>query len=298
MPHSQAILSLGFVVLAMVLFAGGKQRVDVVALAILALLLVAGLIRPDQALHGFASPATATVAAMFVMSAGLVRTGLVQWLARRLDLLAGKSEGRLILVLCVTIALLSAFIVNTATVAVFIPVAIALAKSRKVSPSRVLIPLSFASQFGGVCTLIGTSTNILVNSIAVGRGLPAFGLFEFAPLGAAMSVVGIGYLLLVTRWLLPKRKGEAQQVDKYRLADYLAELRVQEESLLVGQTWREAVVAQRGKARKAPEARVELVKLVRAEQATWRPLRTKIRAGDISAGRVRPAARSRRDHPG
>lgn len=272
MSDINLIMVLAIIAVAMGLFISGKLRVDLVALCVLAALLVLGLIRPDQALYGFANQATATVAAMFVLSAGLVRTGLVQWLARRIDDLAGKKESQLILVLCVFISFLSAFIVNTATVAIFIPIAIVLAKGRKISTSRVLMPLSFASQFGGVCTLIGTSTNILVNSIAVEKGLAPFGLFEFAPLGIAMSLVGIGYLLIVTRWL-PKRKGEVEQMDKYRLADYLAELRVTQKSPLIGKTWEQSKVSR--------DTKVELTNIFRGEKATSRPAKTKIRENDL-----------------
>ncbi len=231
MPGSEHMLILAVVLGAMILFVSNKLRVDLVALCVLAVLLISGIIKPEQALYGFANPATATVAAMFVLSAGLARTGFVEWLARSIDRIAGKSPQQLVFVLCIAIGLLSAFIVNTATVAIFIPVAISLAKSRQISPSRVLIPLSYASQFGGVCTLVGTSTNILVNSIAVSNGLERFGLFEFAPLGLIMSAVGIIFLVLVAGVLLPKRKGEYQKLDKYRLVDYLIELRVKEKSL-------------------------------------------------------------------
>lgn len=273
MPDINLIMVLAVVAVAMGLFISGKLRVDLIALCVLLALLVLGLIKTDQALVGFTNPATATIAAMFVLSAGLVRTGSVQWLARQLDRVAGKKEARLILVLCVTIAALSAFIVNTATVAIFIPVAIVLAKTRNISTSRVLIPLSFASQFGGVCTLIGTSTNILVNSIAVGKGLPPFGIFEFAPLGLAMCVVGILYLIIATPRLLPKRKGEVEQVDKYRLADYLAELRVTGNSPLIGNIWE--------KSKASRDTKVDLTNLLRDDKATSRPARTKIREGDL-----------------
>ena len=232
-----------------------------------------GLIDTNQALYGFANQATATIAAMFVLSAGLVRTGLVDWLARKIDKLAGNSESSLIFTLCITIAALSAFIVNTATVAIFIPIAITLARTRKISPSRVLIPLSFASQFGGVCTLIGTSTNILVNSIAVDSGMGAFGIFEFAPLGLAMAAAGIIYLMFTTKLLLPKRKEEIQQVDRYRLADYLAEVRVTENSPLIGKNWEENEISS--------EPDVDLANLIRNDKATSHPSRTKIRENDI-----------------
>jgi di/tricarboxylate transporter len=273
MPDTNIIITLGILVVAMIFFIVGKLRVDVVALCVLLALLLAGQISAEQALYGFANPATATVAAMFVLSAGLVRTGLVEWLARRIDRLAGKTESRLIMVLCITIAVISAFVVNTATVAIFIPVAIVLARSRKISASRVLIPLSFASQFGGVCTLIGTSTNILVNSIAVKSEMSPFGLFEFAPLGIAMAITGVIYLMFATRWLLPKRREDAQVVDKFRLADYLTEVRVSDSSPLIGETWEKSPISS--------EAYVTLTNVIRNDKPTSRPARTKIRAGDI-----------------
>lgn len=273
MPGTENILVLAVIAGAMVLFVTEKLRVDLVALCVLVALLLLGLIRPEQALYGFASPATATVAAMFVLSAGLVRTGLVEWIGRRIDAFAGRTQTQFVFVLCLTIAALSAFVVNTATVAIFIPVAIALAKARKISPSRVLIPLSFASQFGGVCTLIGTSTNILVNSIAISNGLAGFHLFEFAPLGLVMSGVGIVYLLSVANWLLPKRKGEYQQIDKYRLVDYLAEFRVKKKSPLVNTTWESD--------RPKDLSTIDLIKIIRGKKATWRASATKIKEGDI-----------------
>ncbi len=273
MPTLSNILCLTVVACAMVLFILEKLRVDLVALCVLVLLIILRLIRPEQALYGFANPATATVACMFVISAGLARTGFVDWIGRFIDKIAGKAETQLILVLCITIAILSAFIVNTATVAIFIPVTIALAKTRRIQASRVLIPLSYASQFGGVCTLIGTSTNILVNSIATSNGIPGFNLFEFAKLGLVMSGVGIVYLILVAKWLLPKRKGKQEQIDKYRLSDYFVELKVKEDSPLIGKTW---------KKNKSDDIKdIELIKLIRGKKATWSAKDTKIKEDDI-----------------
>ena len=273
MPGTSIITTLAVLVASMGTFIFTRLRVDLTAMCILLALVLLGLIDTNQALYGFANQATATIAAMFVLSAGLVRTGLVDWLARKIDKLAGNSESSLIFTLCITIAALSAFIVNTATVAIFIPIAITLARTRKISPSRVLIPLSFASQFGGVCTLIGTSTNILVNSIAVDSGMGAFGIFEFAPLGLAMAAAGIIYLMFTTKLLLPKRKEELQQVDRYRLADYLAEVRVTENSPLIGKNWEENEISS--------EPDVDLANLIRNDKATSHPSRTKIRENDI-----------------
>ena len=261
------------VIAAMGFFIWGRFRVDVIALCVLVVLFVLDLITPKQAVYGFANQATITIAAMFVLSAGLLRTGIIEWAARHLDRLAGKTEIRLLLVLCLTIAFLSAFIINTATVAIFIPVAMVLAKSRKIASSRVLIPLSFASQFGGVCTLIGTSTNLIVNAIAVDRGLPPFGFFEFLPLGLAMVGAGIVYLIAVGHWLLPIRKGEDEQVDRYRLADYLVEMQVQEKSPLIGAAWEKSDIA--------AEENVELSSLLRGTKALAGPARAKIHEEDV-----------------
>jgi len=261
------------VVAAMAMFVWNKVRIDVVALCVLVALFAGRFITPEQVLYGFANQATLTIAAMFVLSAGLVRTGLVEWAARQLDRIAGRTELRLMLVLSLTAAILSAFLINAAIVAIFIPVAMVLARSRKIAASRILIPLSYASQFGGVCTLVGTSTNLIVNSIAVDRGLAPFGFFEFLPLGLAMVGAGMVYLVAVGHWLLPVRKGEAEQVDRYRLADYLAEMQVGEKSPLVDQTWDQSKVE--------GETKVELANLLRGARAVSRPAQTVIRPDDI-----------------
>ncbi len=258
---------------AMAMFVWNKIRIDIVAMCVLVALFVLDLIEPEQVLYGLANQATVTVASMFVISAGLVRTGLVEWAARHLDRLAGKTELRLMIILSLTAAILSAFILNAAIVAIFIPVSMVLAKSRKIASSRILIPLSFASQFGGVCTLVGTSTNLIVNSIAVEKGLEPFGFFDFLPLGLAMVGAGTVYLAAVGHWLLPVRKGEEEQIDRYRLADYLAELQVDEKSPLIGKTWEESKIT--------TETKVELANLLRGTRAVTRPNRTRIKAGDI-----------------
>jgi len=273
MPSFDNILVLAVVAGTVTVFVTEKIRVDLAALCVLVVLLLLGLIKSGQALDGFANPATATVAAMFVLSAGLVRTGFVEWLARRIDKLAGKGQTQLILVLCLTIAAISAFVVNTATVAIFIPVAIALAKARRIPISYVLIPLSFASQFGGVCTLIGTSTNILVNAFAVSNGLSGFGLFEFAPLGLVISAIGIVYLTSIAGWLLPRREGTYQQTDKYLLSDYLVELTVKKNSPLIAGTW------EKGTSKDGTD--INLIKIIRGRKATWRASATKIKESDI-----------------
>jgi di/tricarboxylate transporter len=267
------ILVTVILVVAMAMFIWGRIRIDVIGLGVLVALFLLQLISPKQVLEGFANSATVTIASMFVISAGMERTGLVDWVARLLDRIAGKTRARLVVVLALTAALLSGFIINTAIVAVFIPVSMVLARGRNIAASKVLIPLSFASQFGGVCTLVGTTTNLIVNEIVIDRGLEPFGFFEFLPLGLAMAGAGIVYLVLLSGWLLPSRSAQAEGLDRARLADYFAEMEVTEKSSLIGQKWKGAGVEK--------EQKVKLANLLRAGKAVSKPPRTVIREGDV-----------------
>ena len=197
-----AILTLLVLVGAVVLFVTEKLPVDVVAMLVLASLLVLGLVTPVEALSGFSSEATITVAAMFVLSAGLAHTGALASLGRLFGRV--KNGFLFMLLLMLIVGPISAFVNNTAAVAVLLPLVLAASAANKQSPSQILIPMSYAAQMGGVCTLIGTSTNLLVNSLAKDLGHPGFGLFDFAPVGLITMAVGFVYLLLMRRWLLPK----------------------------------------------------------------------------------------------
>lgn len=212
---------------AVILFVTEKIPVDVVALLVLSSLLVFGVLTPTQALSGFSSPATLTVAAMFVLSAGLQASGALRGLG---NALAQIRRGWLFgLVMMGLVALVSAFINNTAAVAVLLPIVIAATVQNGKPPSKFLIPLSFAAQFGGVCTLVGTSTNLLVDSLARQSGHAGFGLFEFTQLGVIFVFVGIVYLALVGRFLLPDL-GIPEQEDGDRRGRFLVELHVPQKS--------------------------------------------------------------------
>ena len=273
MQDVNTILVAVILVAAMGMFVWGRVRIDIVGLGVLVALFLLQLISPDQVLYGFANSATVTIASMFVISAGMARTGLVEWAARRLDGIAGRGRMRLVLVLVLTAALLSGFILNTAVVAIFIPVAVVLSRSRNLAASKVLIPLSFASQFGGVCTLVGTTTNLIVNDIIVKQGQEPFGFFEFLPLGLAMVGAGIVYLVFLGGWLLPSRSAQSEGMDKARLADYFAEMEVMQKSPLIGQKWQEAKLEE--------QAKVRLANLIRDGKCVSKPPRTVIREGDV-----------------
>ncbi len=190
---------------SLVMFVREWVSVDVTALLGLAVLLVTGVLEPDDALAGFANPAVITVAAMFVLSEGLSRTGAVNGITRAISGLAGSSGRGFAVLALVIVMTTSAFINNTAIVVLFIPVMLNLARRFRTAPSKLLIPISYVSILGGTCTLIGTSTNLLVDSVAREHGQPGFGMFEFGQVGAIVATVGFLYILLVAPKLLPER---------------------------------------------------------------------------------------------
>lgn len=236
----EIVLVLAILAAAVACFATERLPVDLVALLVLSALLGSGVLTPEQAVSGFSNTATVTVAAMFVLSAGLARTGVVNLLGRRLAGVGRLGFRPALVALMVLIGVVSAFINNTAAVAIFLPVVIGLARDMGISPSKLLIPLSFASMFGGVCTLIGTSTNILVSSIAEQHGQAPFGMFELSPLGLVLFATGGLYLLTVGVRTIPDRRAGADLTQSYGMGDYLTEILVLPEAPAVGRSLRES----------------------------------------------------------
>ncbi len=230
----EGLAVLVILIAALVAFATERIRIDLVALGVMVLLMVLGIVTPKEGLSGFSNPATVTIAAMFVLSAGLQRTNLPTLVGTRIVSLANESEGRLIVLLMLTTALLSAFILNTAVVAVFIPIALRIANEMKISPSRLLMPISFGAILGGTLTLIGTSTNLLVSSIAAQSGLEPFSFFAFAPFGIITLAAGLLYMATIGRKLLPNRPIESDLLDKYHIREYLSQIEVRPNSPLIG----------------------------------------------------------------
>jgi di/tricarboxylate transporter len=230
------IATLAVIIVAIILFVTEKIPVDLIALLIICALVVTGVISPEEGISGFSNTATITVAFMFVMSAALLKTGALQFVAYKLaDIF--KTNFKLGMgLMMLLIAVISAFINNTPVVAVFIPVIIQIAKSTGVSPSKMLIPLSFASIFGGTCTYIGTSTNVLVSGIAVQSGLEPFGMFQLLPFGIILVVVGIGYMLLIGIKILPKNRQNEDLEEKFGMREYLTEIEIQDNTDSVGKT--------------------------------------------------------------
>lgn len=218
-------------VVAVVLFSTEKLRMDLVAVLVLTSLTLLGLVDTSQALSGFSNSATVTVAAMFILAAGLQNSGALSGIGTLLS--KARSPFQFLLMLFVVLAVIAPFVNNTAVVAVFMPIVIAATASVGMAASKALIPLSYVSQMAGVCTLVGTSTNLIVNSIAKDLGHPGFSMFEFTALGVICMAAGCVYLLTVGRWLLPDTSN-SQLEEHYELGKYLTELRVMEKSPLIG----------------------------------------------------------------
>ncbi len=230
----EIILVFVVAICAVILFATEKLSVDLVALLIMASLLILGIVSPEEGIRGFSNKATVTVAAMFILSAALFKTGAVSYLAKLTTVLFKKNYWLGMISVMFAVGFFSAFINNTPVVAVFIPILLGVAKDIKTSASKLLMPMSFASMFGGVCTLIGTSTNILVSSIAEEKGQPAFSMFEIAPLGLVMFTVGMIYMLLIGIRLIPDRRTEGDLIESFNLQEYIAEVVLLKDAPSVG----------------------------------------------------------------
>ncbi|MBW3670104.1 MAG: SLC13 family permease, partial [Acidobacteria bacterium] len=234
------VLTLVVIVLAIVLFVSNRLRVDVVGLVVMSFVILLGLVTPAEAISGFSNEAVVTIAAMFVLSSGLLRTGAIDLLGRWVSGMAGKSELRVLVVSMGIVIPLSAFLNNTPVVVVMIPVILGVARSTGIAPSRLFMPVSFGSQMGGTTTLIGTSTNLLVAGLVLELGLPRIRIFDITMPGLALTAIGVVYLLTIGRLLLPTRPVEESLVETYELREYSTVLRVPGGSQYVGRSLRES----------------------------------------------------------
>jgi len=242
-------LVFGILGIAVFLFVTEIVQVDLVALMVMVSLALAGLISPTDAVSGFSNPAVITVWAVFILSGGLARTGVAGILGRQVLRVAGDSEGRLIMVIMLTAAVLSAFMNNVGVAALLLPVVMDISRQTRRPPSKLLIPLAFSSLLGGLMTLIGTPPNILVSAAMEEHGLKPFEMFDFTPVGVVVVAAGIAYMVLLGRRILPSRHparemaGEHVDLDQvYSLRERLFVLDLPEGSPLAGKTLAECRV--------------------------------------------------------
>ncbi len=264
-----------FALLALTLVSFVREKIppDLTALALFVGVIATGLITSEKALSVFSNPAPITVGAMFILSAALVRCGAIELLSGFVEKSARWSYPVVMFLLVLIVAAVSAFINNTPVVVVFLPVVLGLARKMKLAPSKLLIPLSYAAVLGGTCTLIGTSTNLVVNGILISKNLPAFGMFDLAWIGVPTTLIGAVYLALAGKHLLPVREMLTSILSEEERREYITEAFVQPESPAIGKTLVEAgLTRNRG---------IRVVEIVRDGVALYiEPEKIRLKAGD------------------
>ncbi|MFP4300141.1 MAG: SLC13 family permease [Spirulinaceae cyanobacterium] len=270
------VLTLIILVFALISFIVEWLPIDLTALAIAVILMLLGLVSPEEGISGFSNTATITVMAMFILSAGINRTGVIQ-IARDLLLQwGGKRLGQQILAMGLMVGPISALINNTAVVAIFLPIIEDWARKQRVSPSKLLIPLSYSTILGGTLTLLGTSTNILASGISQQLGYGEIGVFQFTPLGICTFSIGMTYLATIAPHLLPRRKTNNRDRlnQDYDLRNYLSEVVITPQSNLINQTLRESEIQRKFD--------LDVLELIRDRVRFAQPLADKkLKSGDI-----------------
>lgn len=227
-------LTLAIILMAIILFATEKLRVDLVALLVLLAVSITGLVSKEEVFLGFANPAVITIWAVYIVSGGLFKTGVADAIGSIILRVSGTSEARLIVVIMLVCGAMSAFMNNVGAVAVLMPAVVGISKKTRVPVSKLLIPLAFSSLLGGKMTLIGTPANILAQGILVARGVSSFGFFEITPMGAIVLAAGIIYMVFIGRHLIPVRITAADPGASKQLREYISQVMVTPESLLIG----------------------------------------------------------------
>ncbi len=233
---SEIALTLWIIVGALIVFGTEKLRVDIVALLVLITVGLTGLVGPKEVFSGFSNSAVITVWAVYIVSGGLFKTGVADYLGRFILKLSGDNEVRLITVIMITCGLMSAFMNNVGATAMLLPAVISVGKQTKIPVSKLLIPLSFSSLLGGKITLIGTPANILATSIVAENGLPTFSFFDFTPIGLIVLTTGILYMVFIGRHLLPVRQTPGEGQIKGDLRKFINEVRVLPDAKFAGCT--------------------------------------------------------------
>jgi len=276
-------------------FAIGKIRSDVVALCALILLMVLGILTPEEALSGFSNSVVIMMVGLFVVGGAIFQTGLAKMISGKIMKLAGDSELKLFLMIILATSIIGAFVSNTGTVALMLPIVVSLAAKARISASRLLMPLAFASSLGGMLTLIGTPPNLVIQDALTDAGFEPLGFFSFTPVGLVAIVVGVFVMLPLSKWFLSRKdrdngengrhrvKSLEELVNEYHLADNLTRLAVAENSKICGKTVQELDIHNRYgltvlEVRRENTTHTGLIKSVNQKLASPK---TVLQAGDI-----------------
>ena len=219
--------------------------IEVTAMGTIGILLLFDVLTWQEAISGFSNPAVITIGAIFIMSRALVKTGFLEVFADFLAKKGGNRKWLTIFIFLLTVSIISGFINNTAAVAIFIPLGIDLCQRFRISPTKVLLPLSYAAIFGGTLTLIGTSTNLVVSSIMEEMNMAPFSMFEFTKLGLIFLVLGTLYNMIISKWFMPSRSIISSLTRKYHMGSFLTEFKVGEDSPLIGNAYKDLDISQK-----------------------------------------------------
>lgn len=236
----ETVLLLAIVAVAIVLFAFEWIPVDVIGVGVMVTLILTGILTPEQAFAGFGSDTVMMILGLLIMTAALLRTGVVDIAGREILRRAGTDPYRLLVLITISVAVLSALISNTAAAAFFLPIVMGVAIKSRTSASRFLLPMAFAAILASPVTLISTSTNMVVSGLMTDYGLEPMGMFELAPVGIPIMIVGLVYILTIGRRLIPERHTTRDLTRDFGLGPYLSEVVVQPGSRLVGKTLQES----------------------------------------------------------
>jgi di/tricarboxylate transporter len=272
-PGIATVLILLFV--ALVLFATERIPIDIVTILLVIGLVVTDTLSVEDAVAGFGNDIVITISGLFILTGGLVKTGVIDIIGRRLHRIAGGNEFRLTALVMFVAAACAAVMKNTTTTAMFVPVVLGIAERARVPPSKLMMPLAFGAILGGTCTLIGTSTNLAVSGALPRYGIQPFSMFELTPVGVAIVCVGMLYMLLVGLRLLPRRGGGSDSLtEQYHIREYMSEVLVLPSSPLVGKTLAAANVSH--------ELDLTVVGILRGRQGRIAPgAQEKIEAEDL-----------------